>query len=67
MTEEKTLYILKPILIECEDEITHTPENGYECSDETCICHCERRTPCEEFDETGTHAPNCRCNWCEPQ
>lgn len=26
--------------IGCEDEdITHTPENGYECSDPDCICH----------------------------
>jgi hypothetical protein len=21
----------------------------------------------EEDDETGTHAPGCRCSWCEPQ
>ena len=67
MSEQKTFYVLGPIPVPMEDEITHTAENGYECEDPECICHWKRRTQCEEFDETGTHAPDCRCSWCEPQ
>lgn len=47
------------------DTIIHTAENGYECDDADCICHWEQRT--DELDETGTHPPDCRCSWCEPE
>ena len=65
--------------IACEDAILHTAENGYECDDADCICHWERVTAYEEeawldakiqaaqLDETGTHAPNCRCAWCSAE
>ena len=46
--------------------LTHTAENGYECNDPDCICHWARRTQEQDY-ETGTHAPDCRCSWCEPQ
>jgi len=44
----------------------HLAENGYECENPDCICHWERRTQEQDY-ETGTHAPDCRCFWCEPQ
>jgi hypothetical protein len=59
---------------EGDDQQLHTEANGYECDESTnpetnsCPCHEAwwQRHEAEQ-DETGTHAPDCRCSWCEPQ
>lgn len=64
-----------PLVVLMEDEITHTDEHPY-CGDETCPCmgelydEVERReqeTNSLELEQYGTHAPDCRCAWCEPE
>ena len=54
-----------PLVVLMEDEIIHTDEHP-ECDDPDCICHWERATQ-NEADIYGTHAPDCRCGWCEPE
>jgi hypothetical protein len=72
----------QPLTIPMEDPIIHTDEHPY-CVDPTCPCggprayyaQLARRYPIDddtcfgnpEQDETGTHPPDCRCAWCEPQ
>jgi hypothetical protein len=56
---------LPPIIVPCEDPITHVEANGFECDEADCICHWERRSQEQDY-ETGTHAPDCRCGRCEP-
>ncbi len=53
-----------PITIVCEDEITHTAENGYECNDPDCICRWSQATAAS--DDAPEHPFDCRCAWCEP-
>lgn len=53
-----------PLVVLMEDEIIHTDDNP-ECDDPDCICHWERATQ-NEADIYGTHAPDCRCAWCDP-
>ncbi len=67
------------IIIEMEDEPVHTAANGYTCGEKDCPCSAEvedtiRLSPpteqeldAQELEELGTHAPDCRCGWCEPQ
>jgi len=61
----------QPIVIPMEDPIIHTAEHPW-CNDETCPCQAVKDEPAElarldELDQSGTHAPDCRCAWCEPQ
>ena len=67
-----------PIPILCLDPIEHTDDRLY-CGDETCPCMDELYTEVERREReylrdftagpeetTGTHAPDCRCGYCEP-
>lgn len=70
MLDEKSWYVMSLLPIPMEDAITHTDENGYECDDPECICHCEQSSQYSIYDEleqTGTHTPNCRCPWCSSE
>ena len=70
--------IVPPIVIRYEDgdELVHTQDHPF-CGDETCPCmealydlveaEIEIEIERQEQETTGTHAPNCRCAWCEPE
>lgn len=60
MTEIFNAQIVIPML----DPIIHTDEHPY-CDDLSCPCNAN--VVDADQDETGTHAPDCRCSWCEPQ
>jgi len=42
----------------------HDSQNNFHCLDKTCPCWADEQE--DKQDETGTHPPNCRCEWCEP-
>jgi hypothetical protein len=47
----------------------HDAHNNYHCPDRSCPCWADERegdSPsfAEDFEETGTHPPDCRCAWC---
>lgn len=65
-----TVFNSQPVISYVDDDpIIHTAEHPY-CDDPECPCN--ENLECEygamaEHDETGTHAPNCRCYWCSAE
>ncbi len=76
MKTSQSLPLPTPISIRYagRDKLLHTAENGYLCRDHTCPCWQDYDREMEAIsqrradgDQTGTHAPDCRCGWCSAE